>query len=456
MNEILEQWKANKGLGIVNIVNSNNAISLIAELLKKCYSANNNYKTLIIVKDYAYRTNVIGKISADNSIKEAVDKKLIRVYTNYYIEQQITVNYALDILIIANIGFVNQGNWYKIKEAKFKFFIDDNSSINNDTRKRVYEMVPVIVTKEIVENNSTTPVEERILPIHLDDATEATLSRVSEYINNSFAIFGNIDNLQYAISGNPQLNISAIDYCSRIASENGWNDRLDMSIELNRKIDEIYNPVSLQERASNTYKLIKQRINVCADYNGKINAIIEAIQNDNLKNILIVCKSCEFASTVANEINAAFNKEICKPYHSKLNTTFIKDDNGEYILYKSGNFKGTKKLFGAQAQMSFIERDYNRGDINIIVANSAVNKALSVAIECVFIVSPMCLTIENYLYRLSSCQFSRPLKLYTLFCKNTIEEKALNNREIDKNYHKILNYDFSANNVKNNDIIIVD
>ena len=116
MNEILEQWKANKGLGIVNIVNSDSAISLIAELLKKCYSANNNYKTLIIVKDYAYRTNVIGKISADNSIKEAVDKKLIRVYTNYYIEQQITVNYALDILIIANIGFVNQGNWYKIKD----------------------------------------------------------------------------------------------------------------------------------------------------------------------------------------------------------------------------------------------------------------------------------------------------------------------------------------------------
>lgn len=139
-----------------------------------------------------------------------------------------------------------------------------------------------------------------------------------------------------------------------------------------------------------------------------------------------------------------------------LNNGEDNNENGEVIRYKSGASKGEPKLFGYQAQMNEIECDFEKGDINVISTNSAVNKDISVSVDCVIITSPQCLTIEDYKYRLAKCKFNSPIILCTLFTKDTLEERVITKRNNDE-YHHITNSEIiSVNDVKNSDIVIVD
>ena len=64
--------------------------------------------------------------------------------------------------------------------------------------------------------------------------------------------------------------------------------------------------------------------------------------------------------------------------------------------------------------------------------------------------------IKFYLYRLSKINFNTPIILYTLYCKNTLEEKQLENKSMDSN-HKLISVD--TPNVKldvNSNYIVVD
>ena len=49
--------------------------------------------------------------------------------------------------------------------------------------------------------------------------------------------------------GNSNTNSSSMAVCYNIARQNGWNENLDMTIQFNVEIDELYSPNALKERA---------------------------------------------------------------------------------------------------------------------------------------------------------------------------------------------------------------
>ena len=244
--------------------------------------------------------------------------------------------------------------------------------------------------------------------------------------------------------GNKILNISGNQICENIARENGWSDTLDMSEPFNVRTDEYYNPNVLRERVTKTHELIRCRIKLLSDVDLKIFEILNIVRNNKDAKILIINKNGEFAKLVSDTINTDIGN-ICGNYHNNLPTIDAVDINGNPILVKSGANKGKRKQMAAKAQKTLTEKLFNSGKLNVISTNSAPDKDLNIDVDIVIITSPLCETIESYIYRLSQVNI-RPsrLQLYTMYCASTLEEKRLNQRNVTKN-HEIVNIE------KNND-----
>ena len=78
-------------------------------------------------------------------------------------------------------------------------------------------------------------------------------------------------------------------------------------------------------------------------------------------------------------------------------------------------------------------------------------------VNTIIITSPQCETIDSYLYRLDRvCYPTPPIKLYSLFVKNSLEETKLLHKPI-KEMHQIVNKcEIDDNGVNNSDFIVVD
>ena len=77
--------------------------------------------------------------------------------------------------------------------------------------------------------------------------------------------------------------------------------------------------------------------------------------------------------------------------------------------------------------------------INILSTNAAIDRNLNVDVDIVIITSPECDTIEEYFSRLTNVNFSQNgLKLFSIFVKNSSEEKKQLNRPLSE-HHIVVN-----------------
>ena len=256
--------------------------------------------------------------------------------------------------------------------------------------------------------------------------------------------------------GNSNTNSSSMAVCYNIARQNGWNENLDMTIQFNVEIDELYSPNALKERASGIYEIIRSRSLALASSDEKLSYILKIVEDNADKNILIINKHGDFANEVTKYINDNTHYNTCYNYHDKVENIPAIDDNGNEVLIKSGVNKGKPKMLGVKSQKNLAQRLMNKGTIHVLSTNASPDKNLAVNIDVVVITSPLCDTIETYLYRLSKVQFAKEVQLYTLYYKGTLEEKKLDERVIGSN-HLILNKtEIEVKSDNNYDYCIVD
>ena len=173
-------------------------------------------------------------------------------------------------------------------------------------------------------------------------------------------------------------------------------------------------------------------------------------KKNELKKNLIINNRGEFASKVTDYLNNLSEENICGNYHDKVDNIPAVDIYGNPIYIKSGSKAGERRMYGAKAQKSLNEQLFNIGKINVISTNAAPDKDLNIEVDVIIITSPLCESIESYLYRLSKVRFKDDkVKLYSLFCRNTIEEKQLLNKPITDT-HEIVNKDEISATAENN------
>ena len=256
--------------------------------------------------------------------------------------------------------------------------------------------------------------------------------------------------MQQARIGDEKLNISSASICDKIAMENGWNEHLDMTFDFNRSIDELYNPNSLRERASNTYEVIRNRSVLISDYEGKLEEIFKLVKQHQNEKILIISKRGDFANKVTTYINERFEHDVCGNYHNKAEDIPAVDIDGNPVYVKSGEEKGKRKSMGYRAQMTLNENKFNLGRLSCLSLSNSPDKSLCCDFSVVIITSPLCEDIKSYLYRLSNIMLiNEKIKLFSIFCKNTIEQQKLINKPISET-HVIVNKDEIISDSKNN------
>jgi hypothetical protein len=68
--------------------------------------------------------------------------------------------------------------------------------------------------------------------------------------------------------------------CLIIAQYNGWNEHLDTTIPFNKQIDDLFNPISIEERCSTAYNIFRERNNLVNNNVNKIPIIIDLLNGE--------------------------------------------------------------------------------------------------------------------------------------------------------------------------------
>ena len=448
-NEAILHWRDAKGVGTALIPKSLNDKLLVLGVLQRVLARSPTKSVAIITNTYNERLDLIDFITTqedeenNKEFKHFIALKILKIVTSNLVDSIGGMITPPNLVILYHIDDFNEAFERVLTRIKFNLVIL-NSLVNVKGVNLLYDKAPILQDfkqNEIDEVRINTPVKDMWIDITIPDDTEdyKLLNYYNDYITTSLNIFGSFDNIKKARLGNTDYNISSTQICNQIAQENGWNDHLDMSIELNVQIDSLYNPSNIKERASQTYEIIRNRANLLSDYEGKLDAILNIVKDNPNKKILIINKRGEFASKVTEYINSMSDTIVCGNYHDKVEPIPAVDENGNPIFYKSGKNKGERKLMMAQAQKTLNQTLFNNGDLQILSTSSAPDKDLSINVDIIVITSPLCDDIRSYLYRLSHLFFNANTAiLYTLYIKGSLEQARLESKIVDEN-HTIVN-----------------
>ena len=459
----INHWRDNKGIGTAIIPHPLNDKLMVLGILQRIYVRSPTCKCVVITNSFSERQTITEYLtqqeeSEENNeeFKRLISEGKLKVFTDNYIR---TVNiYEYPTLCI----WYRPDNVYQevleyVSRCKFRLIVMNKYLTNYEDISKIYQVAPLLSDFQQAEVEAirlSTPVEETQINIDIPEDSEIykLLNYYNEYISTSISIFGSFDIIQQANRGNTQFNISATQICYQIAQENGWNEHLDMSIGFNLQIDELYNPNNLRDRASKTYEIIRERSKLLSDYEGKLDAILNIIRENQDKKILIINKRAEFANAVTNYINTFSESTICANYHDKVENIPAVTIDGTPIYYKSGAKKGERRMMGADAQKSLNVERFNFDLINVLSTNNSPDKKLAIDVDVIIITSPMCEDIQSYIYRLSNVYFrSKKILLYSLYCTHTLEQKMIE-KKIISDKHNVKN-SIDANF---SDFIIVD
>lgn len=459
IEDAIETWRLNKGVGTAIVPTTLNDKVLMYQLLCKIYTRSPTCNTLIIVNNFNERTEIIEFLTHqdeanDKEFKDLLDNKHIKILTSDFVEKGQFIR-EFYLCIAYKISELQDYVHHIIERSHFKLVILNKLFKDNKDSARLYNICPVLNTfkqTQLEQLRMSTPVEEMYCPVEIaaDSEDKKLYDYYSEYIETSINIFGSFDVIKQARIGDSVSNTSSAMICYQIAKENGWNEHLDMSVEYNRQTDELFNPNNLKDRATQVYEIIRNRTQLVADYAGKLERIIDIVRENEGKKILIISKRGEFASKVTDYLNNLSEHNVCGNYHDKVDSIPAVDIYGNPIYIKSGSKAGERRMYGAKAQKSLNEQLFNLGKINILSTNAAPDKDLNIEVDVVIITSPLCESIESYLYRLSKVRFKDDkVKLYSLYCRNTIEEKQLLNKP-SSDTHEIVNKDEISATAENN------
>ena len=463
----VNSWKNNRGVGTMLCpAPLNNKVPLLL-ILQRIYSRSPTCSTIIIVENFNDRLDIIDFLTKQDDkennaeFKRLLDEKYIRIFTHDFIRSgRWNSPSFLGILYNPENFDLTYRLW--LDGCKFKLVITNKILESQEDRFYLNQVCPVLnefKQNEIDELRTSRPVEEYLIGV--DIPTDIDIYKLLEYYNKEITttlnIFENFDNIKYARIGNAQTNESAMQYCTRLAEENGWSPNLDMSLEYNQMLDATYNPNLLNDRASKCYEMMRLRSQILTDFFGKLDKVYDICKEHENEKILIINYRGEFAAKVTEYLNNMFGNVVCGDFHNKVENIILKKPNGEPVLVKSGINKGKPKEIGWKAQMTLNQSKFNNGEINILSTNNSPDKSLNIDVDIVIITSPICEDIKSYLYRLTKVNYKGDtIKLYTIYCKSTLEHKRLLEREPSIN-HKIVNKDENIDISENNfDFVIAD
>lgn len=469
-DEAANKWRTNKGIGTVILSEPLDVmkfvVSILDKMLDKTVRDNKKLLGLIIVEDLAAKCNIIYYLENhskhNEEFQQLIADKYLNVFTRDYIERspyKPSPNDIKDILITINVvKFKKIIERYGYDLFKFRLLVNNEQCKVASDGVLMYKYAPNVFSinySKLVNIAVNSPVKEFQVGCTLTNTDRETYDKYTDYISDSVTIFGDFSKLDECRVGNAELNISAETCRVMIAESNGWRAHMDMNDPLSKSIDDLYNPVALAERVSQTYNIIRERSNIVANNRVKLEKILEIVKDNIGKRILIISKSGEFAGEITDYLNAnieysgkaAVDGEIfdtslkcirydyCGNYHNDMQPVVCYDKDGKPKVFKSGKSIGKPVVAKAQAQRSRNLKLFNDDYMKVLSANNSIDKTFNGVVDVVIFTSPLCIDIRDLKYRIPNMVFSTvPNIIYKVYMRETIESKKLEEEKGGKNY----------------------
>lgn len=403
---------------------------IIFDILVSLINNNNEINILLGVENYSQIT-AINELFKERFDAEEAQKytKCFKMLTHAYLKYAKT---GCTCFISVGINDDYEGIERFIKDSKFSLVILTANIMDNKFINNLGSQLPFLRINNDIQRllyqKTYTPVEEYWHPTYLDEEDKELYIKYDNYIKDSISIFGDMDTIQLCRIGNPSTGQSAMDFCYEVAKRNGWDYNIDKTLDYNRQLDEIFNPMALRERINTIFTITASRKKLITDNKCKLEIIKKIVLNNIDKKILIISARGEFAYTIQRYLE---DNGICNVggYHDELPDSYMSDINGNVIVYKSGENKGQPKLFKSQALSTNYENLYNQGHINIMSIKAASSSKLSIDVDIIILTTTLIDNIFNLKTRFNDINFANPNIVHRIYIVDTTEEKSLLNEK---------------------------
>lgn len=422
---IIDGFQAQKGKMSFYCFDQEFIPEIIYNVIVPFHNKHPEQQLFIVVDCYNTRAAIVSYLKKKQEITSENGFN-IKILSKDYINIRYHYNYKLIITVGVNDDFNVIKHLYD--ESNFTLCILTKNIMNSEFIYNVRNILPAIdIDNTAIDNAKAriySPVEEHRVGVELSDKDRKAYDKFTDYINVSISILGNLYNIEKCKKGDDKLNISAAEFRTNLAKENGWSENLDTSIPFMKQIDDIYNPNIIYERACTFYSIAKNRRDLVSDNEAKFEAIKNICLEHKDKNILIVSKRAEYAAKITEYLQN--NLIACGDYHDCLEDKVAVDEMGIPIVTKSGVNKGKPKIIGWQAQSSLNEKRFNSGIINVLSIKNASNPKLKIACDVVIFTSPLCDSIIDLKTRFADVIFNGvPTLTYKVYCRGTVENDKM-------------------------------
>lgn len=409
--------------------------SIVKSLVNKMIEKNDAIKVLIVVEDYETRVDIKGLFT------DEILKKNIVLMTQGYINPR--YNYTYNCLIY--IGKYIDINIFNvlIEQNRYGLVLLTENVMNSKFINGIRAKCPdANFAIQDMRNDINHPVEGRMREVNLSTDDAEQYKQYSKYTSDTISIFGSVEMVNMARSGNSKTNTSAAEIRDTLARSNGWNEMLDTSQPYNKQIDDLFNPTALYERASNFFNVVDKRRKLVVNNVNKLDEILNIVRANSNSKILIVSKTDTFANEVTKFLIQ--NGVDCGDYHDDIPDRIATDSYGNPLYVRSGKNAGKMRIIKSQAISSIDEQRFNNSIIRVLSIKCASNVRLCVHCDIVIFTSTLCDPIDQFKARFRNVKVSgTPNIVYYIYCKDTIEENNI--KELQSLPFLTLQYDEEKN-----------
>ena len=395
------KWRDAKGKGTLNLIMRFGKTRVAAMIVGKLVKANPNRTIMAIAPNAETTKNLV------NNLTEFCDKEqwinimssntLINHVNKLKIEKKLPIK--VDLLILDEVHKLLQGETLKaIKNIEYKFILCLTGSTLNKTQLEILNDLgaPVIdrITEiEAVSQGWISNSIEYNLAIELDEHDKIRYDKYSELIHETLEMFAGLHKIinnefkDKVFDSEFGLVISAFtgyNYKNKngystfikptiirnmIASLMGWSRDMPLNNDYNKKINSLWNPDNIFERAKKFKDFVRQRNDILIHNRPKINAVISILKRNSVPTICF-----NESIGMVTDLADYFSKDGI-PFHSAIESRYvINPETGVPYTYKNGE---PKKLGKASLKKLAIEGIKN-GIYKYLFTAQSLNEGLTI------------------------------------------------------------------------------
>lgn len=311
------KWRDAKGRGTLNLIMRFGKTRVAAMIVGKLVKANPNRTIMAIAPNAVTTKNLADNLTEFCPKEQWIDimssNTLINHVNKLKIERKLPIK--VDLLILDEVHKLLQGKTLMaIKNIEYKFILClTGSTLNKNQLSILNELGAPVIDKiteiEAVSQGWISNSTEYNLAIELDEHDKIRYAKYSDMISETLETFGGLHKVinqefrnkvfdsdfalvlasftgyNYKDRNGSNTFIKPTVIRNMLASLMGWTRDMPLDNDYNKRINNLWNPDNIYERAKKFKDFVRQRNDILIHNRPKINAVIEILKTNSVPTI---------------------------------------------------------------------------------------------------------------------------------------------------------------------------